>query len=76
MKWYKTAPSSKIQFRHCFMEPEVLNTELWKAEYYQEGCDSLLAVHRILYRATKFKYITIGKQNYLSILPLNRKFNL
>jgi len=58
------------------MEPEISNTELWKSEYYKEGCDSIIAVHRILCRATKFKYVTIGKQNYLSIVPLNRKFNL
>lgn len=76
VKWYKSASSSSIRFKHSFMEPEVSNTELWKADYYQEGCDSLLAVHRILCRATKFKYITVGKQKYLSVIPLNRKFNL
>ncbi|GBC21267.1 hypothetical protein GLOIN_2v1775288 [Rhizophagus irregularis DAOM 181602=DAOM 197198] len=48
VKWYKPAPSSSIRFKHSFMEPEISNTELWKAEYFQEGCDSLLAVHRIL----------------------------
>lgn len=76
VKWYKPAHSSSIRFKHSFMEPEISNTELWKDKYYQEGCDSLLAVHRILCRATKFKYITVGKQKYLSIIPLNRKFNL
>jgi hypothetical protein len=75
VKWYKSASSSSIRFKHSFMEPEISNTELWKAEYYQEGCDSLLAVHRILCRATKFKYVN-GKQNYFSIVPLNRRFNL
>ncbi|CAB5091393.1 unnamed protein product [Rhizophagus irregularis] len=63
VKWYKPAPSSSIRFKHSFMEPEISNTELWKAEYFQEGCDSLLAVHRILCRATKFRNITVGKQN-------------
>ena len=76
VKWYKCAPSSDIRFKHNFMRPDISNTELWKTEYYEEGCDSLLPVHRILCRATKFKYVTIGKQNYLSIIPLNRKFNL
>ncbi|GET67022.1 hypothetical protein RIR_jg25870.t3 [Rhizophagus irregularis DAOM 181602=DAOM 197198] len=76
VKWYKPAPSSSIQFKHSFMEPEISNTELWKAEYFQEGCDSLLAVHRILCRATKFRNIMVGKQKYLSIIPLNRRFNL
>ena len=47
------------------MEPEISNTELWKAEYYQESYDSLLAVHRILCRAVKFKNVTVGKQKYL-----------
>lgn len=75
VKWYKSASTSNIRFKHSFMEPEVSNTELWKNEYYEEGCDSLLAVHRIWCRATKFKYVKIGKQNYLSIVPLNRKFN-
>ena len=75
IKWYKNAPSSGIRFKYSFMEPEISNTELWKAEYYQEGCDSLLAVHRILCRAVKFKYVTVGKQKYLSIIPLNRRFN-
>ncbi|GET61562.1 hypothetical protein GLOIN_2v1849215 [Rhizophagus irregularis DAOM 181602=DAOM 197198] len=76
VKWYKPAPSSSIWFKHSFMEPEISNTELWKAEYFQEGCDSLLAVHRILCRATKFRNIMVGKQKYLSIIPLNRRFNL
>src|SRR5919206_4474727 len=72
IKWYKNVPSSGIRFKHSFMEPEISNTELWKAEYYQEGCDLLLAVHRILCRAVKFKYVKIGKQKYLSIISLNR----
>jgi hypothetical protein len=76
VKWYKPAPSSSIRFKHSFMEPEISNTELWKAECFQEGCDSLLAVHRILCRATKFRNIIVGKQKYLSIIPLNRRFNL
>lgn len=76
VKWYKNAPSSDIRFKHRFMEPGVSNTELWKAEYYQESYDSLLAVHRISCRATKFKNVSVGKQNYLSIIPLNRRFNL
>ena len=76
VKWYKSATSSSIRFKHSFMEPEISNTELWKAEYFPEGSDSLLPVHRILSRATKFKYVKIGKQNYLSIVPLNRRFNL
>ncbi|EXX65432.1 hypothetical protein RirG_133340 [Rhizophagus irregularis DAOM 197198w] len=63
IKWYKPAPSSSIRFKHSFMELEISNTELWKAEYFQEGCDSLLAVHRILCRATKFRNIPVGKQN-------------
>jgi hypothetical protein len=76
VKWYKSASSSSIRFRHSFMEPEVSNTELWKPEYHQEGCDSFIAVHRILCKATKFKYVTVGKQKYLSIVALNRRFNL
>ena len=76
VKWYRSATSSSIRFKHSFMEPEISNTELWKAEYFPEGCDSLLPVHRILSRASKFKYVKIGKQNYLSIVPLNRRFNL
>lgn len=76
VKWYENAPSSDIRFKHRFMEPEVSNTELWKAEYYQENYDSLIAVHRILCRATKFRNITVGKRKYLSIIPLNRRFNL
>ena len=76
VKWYKNVNSSDIRFRHKFMEPEISNTELWKSEYYQEDYDSLLAIHRILCRATKFKGVKIGKQNYLSITPLNRRFNL
>jgi hypothetical protein len=76
VRWYKGATSFSIRFKHSFMELEISNTELWKAEYFPEGCDSLLPVHRILSRATKFKYVKIGKQNYLSIVPLNRRFNL
>src|SRR2546421_2951703 len=41
VKWYKSATSSSVQFKHSFMEPEISNTELWKAEHYPEGCDSL-----------------------------------
>jgi hypothetical protein len=71
VKWYKNAPSSDIRFRHKFLDPEISNTEIWKAEYYEEGCDSLIAVHRILCRAIKLKNIRIGKHNYISIVPLN-----
>lgn len=76
VKWYKNAPSSDIRFKHRFLEPEISNTELWKAEHSEEGCDSLIAVHRILCRATKFKHVNVGKGKYLSIIPLNRKFNV
>src|SRR6266480_4453544 len=76
VKWYKGASAPSTRFKHSFIEPEISNTDLWKAEYYPEGCDSLLAVHRILCRAVKFKYVTVGKQKYLSIIPLNRRFNL
>ena len=75
VKWYKNAPSSGIRFKHSFMDPEVSNTELWRPEYWQESCDSVLAVHRILCRAVKFKNVKVGKQDYLSIIPLNRRFN-
>ena len=71
VKWYKNAPSSDIRFKHRFMEQEISNTELWKAEYYEEGCDSLIAVHRILCRAIKLKNISVGKKNYISVVPLN-----
>ncbi|CAB4487545.1 unnamed protein product [Rhizophagus irregularis] len=76
VKWYKSAPFSDIRFKHRFIEPEISNIELWQAEYFQEGCDSIIAVHRILCRATKFKSVCVGKRKYLSIIPLNRKFNL
>lgn len=75
VKWYKNAPSSDIRFKHRFMEPDISNTELWKAEYHLESYESLLAVHRIFCRAVKFKKVKVGKQNYLSIIPLNRRFN-
>lgn len=75
VKWYKPASSSGVRFRHSFTEPEISNTELWKPEFYKESCDSLLAVHRILCRATKFKYVTVGKQKYISIVSLNRRFS-
>ncbi|CAB4446178.1 unnamed protein product [Rhizophagus irregularis] len=64
VKWYKSAPSSDIRFKHRFIEPEISNTELWQAEYFQEGCDSIIAVHRILCRATKFKSVCVGKRKY------------
>src|SRR5215213_5326770 len=56
IKWYKNAPSSSIRFKHKFMGPEVSNTELWKEEYYEEGQDSIVAVHRIYGRAIKIDY--------------------
>ena len=60
------------------MMPEKSNTELWKAEYYEEGQDSIIAVHRIYGRAIKIDY-RVGnkdKNNYVSIIPLNRRFNV
>jgi hypothetical protein len=81
VKWYKPATTSATRFKHSFMESEVSNTELWKAEYFQKGSDSLLAVHRILCRAVKLKYVMKrpnqqNQQKYFSIVPLNRRFNL
>jgi hypothetical protein len=58
------------------MESEILNTELWKAEYYKKDCDSLISVHRILCRTIKLKNVKVGKQNYISVMLLNQKFNL
>lgn len=78
VKWYKNASSSSIRFKHKFMGPEVSNTELWKGEYYEEGQDSIIAVHRIYGRAIKIDY-RVGnkdKNNYVSIIPLNRRFNV
>jgi len=75
VKWYKNAPSSSIRFKHKFMEPEVSNTELWKAEYYEESQDSIIAVQRIYGRAVKMDYRVGNKNNYVSIIPLNRRFN-
>jgi hypothetical protein len=78
VKWYKNAPSSSIRFKHKFMGLEVSNTELWKDEYYEEGQDSIIAVHRIYGRAIKINY-PVGKKNkdnYVSIIPLNRRFNV
>ncbi|GBC48616.2 hypothetical protein RIR_v02004224500 [Rhizophagus irregularis DAOM 181602=DAOM 197198] len=37
VKWYKSAPSSDIRFKHRFIELEISNTKLWQAEYFQEG---------------------------------------
>ena len=77
VKWYKNAASSSIRFKHKFMTPEKSNTELWKAEYYEEGQDSIIAVHRIYGRAIKFDYrVGKSKNNYVSIVPLNRRFNV
>jgi hypothetical protein len=61
------------------MEPEVSNTELWKEKYYEEGQDSIIAVHRIYGRAIKIDYRVGNKKNehnYVSIIPLNRRFNV
>ena len=60
------------------MRPEVSNTELWKEEYYEEGQDSIIAVHRIYGRAIKIEYLVgnKNKNNYVSIIPLNRSFNV
>ncbi|RHZ74336.1 hypothetical protein Glove_226g47 [Diversispora epigaea] len=71
-------PMSGIRFKYKFMEPEVSNTELWNGEYYEEGQDSIIAVHRIYGRAIKINYRTgnKNKNNYISIIPLNRRFNV
>ena len=74
VKWYKNAPSSNIRFKHKFMEPEKSNTELWKAEYCEEGQDSIITVHRIYGRAIKINYRVGKSDNYVSIIPLNRRF--
>jgi hypothetical protein len=79
VKWYKNASSSSIRFKHKFMEPEVSNTELWNEEYYEEGQDSIIAVHRIYGRVIKIDYRVGNKKNehnYVSIIPLNRRFNV
>jgi hypothetical protein len=78
VKWYNDVSSSSIRFKHKFMTPEVSNTELWREEYYEEGIDSIIAVHRIYGRAIKIDY-RVGnknKKNYVSIIPLNRRFNV
>ncbi|CAG8730455.1 16966_t:CDS:1 [Dentiscutata erythropus] len=73
---YKNAPSSNIRFKHKFMASEVSNTELWKEEYYEEGQDSIITVHKIYGRAIKINYWVGNRNNYISIIPLNRRFNV
>jgi hypothetical protein len=76
VKWYKNATSSSIRFKHKFMGPEKSNTELWKTEYFEEGQDSIIAVHRIYGRAIKINYRVGKNNNHVSIIPLNRRFNV
>jgi hypothetical protein len=76
VRWFKPASSSSIRFKHKFLEnDEKSNTEIWKADYSEEDVDSIIAVHRIYSRAIKINY-RVGKKNYLSIIPLNRRFNV
>ncbi|CAG8697786.1 33107_t:CDS:2, partial [Gigaspora margarita] len=75
IRWYKCASSSATRFKYSFMNSEVSNTEIWKTEHYKEGYDSILPVHRILCRAIKIKYCVGNSENYISIVPLNRRFN-
>ncbi|RIB24234.1 hypothetical protein C2G38_2169141 [Gigaspora rosea] len=75
IRWYKCASSSATQFKYSFMNSKVSNTEIWKTEHYKEGYDSILPVHRILCRAIKIKYHVGNSENYISIVPLNRRFN-
>ena len=49
-----------------------------ECKYYKEGIDSIIAVHRIYERTIKIDY-RVGKKsknNYVSIVPLNRRFNV
>ena len=77
VRWFKPASSSRIRFKHKFMEnDEKSNTEIWKADYSGEEVDSIIAVHRIYSRAIKINYQVMKKNNYVSIIPLNRRFNV
>jgi hypothetical protein len=77
VRWFKPAPSFDVRFKHKFIDGKS-NTELWSADYYEEGTDSIIAVHRIYGRAIKINYRCgkKSKNNYVSIIPLNRRFNI
>ena len=77
VRWFKPAPSPDTRFKHKFID-EKSNTELWNANYYEEGIDSIIAVHRIYGRTIKINYWVEkkSKNNYVSIVPLNHRFNV
>ena len=77
VRWFKPAPSSEIRFKHKFID-EKSNTELWSANYYEEGVDSIIAVYRIYGRTIKIDYRDgkKSKNNYVSIILLNHRFNI
>jgi hypothetical protein len=76
VRWFKPASSSSTRFKHKFMENEKSNTEIWKADYFEEDVDSIIAVHRIYSRAIKINYRVGKKNNFVSIISLNRRFNV
>ena len=78
VRWY-LPPDKKIRF-HCKIgqDDKLCNVELWTKKFYELSRDCIIPVHSILGRFVEGSF-SIGRRepkNYMSVIPINRKFHL
>ena len=77
VRWYRPAPSSSRQYHYSFHGENSVDSgiELWFDDFYEISQDSLIPVHQIAGRFVPIK-VTVGRTNYLAVVPINRRFHL
>lgn len=76
VRWYKSVDNPNTRF-HCQVD-NICNVELWNRDFYNLGRDCIIPIHNILGRFISGT-VKVGKKNpreYMSVIPLNRKFHI
>ncbi|CAG8724606.1 1471_t:CDS:2, partial [Ambispora leptoticha] len=74
--WFKPVDNHKIRY-HCQVD-DICNIELWNRNFYNISRDCIIPIHNILGRFISGT-VKVGKKNlieYMSVIPVNRKFHI
>ena len=80
VRWYKKIKNENLR---CHLsigkkDDKLCNVELWHNDFYDIDRDCIIPVHNILGRFVAGTF-TVGSrkhQDYMSVIPLNRKYNI
>ena len=76
VRWFKPVDNHKIRY-YCQVD-DIYNIKLWNQNFYNISRDCIIPVHNILGRFISGT-IKVGKKTlieYMSVIPVNRKFHI